>query len=66
MKNISEVKEITQEIAEMLQGADEKQKILIKGILIGANTREKPTLNDMRVEHGLKPIRDGNVAITKA
>lgn len=46
MKNISDAKEVTQEIAEMLQGADEKQKILIKGILIGASACGSQALRD--------------------
>lgn len=25
---------------------------------------KKPTLNDMRIEHGLKPIPEGNVVLT--
>ena len=66
MKSITEARETSREMAEMLQGADEYQKTLIRGILIGAKLREKPTLNDMRAEHGMEPLPDGNVVITKA
>ena len=46
MNNIKQAREVTQEIAEMLQGADEKQKILIKGILIGASACGNPAHRD--------------------
>lgn len=36
MKNMEEAKNITAEIAELLSNATQDQKILIKGILIGA------------------------------
>ena len=45
MKCCEEGKKITTEIAELLPGATYEQKILIKGILIGANATGK-TLKD--------------------
>ena len=41
MKCCEEGKKITTEIGELLPGATYEQKILIKGILIGANATEK-------------------------
>lgn len=66
MKSIEEARETSKEMAEMLQGADEYQKTLIRGILIGAKLKEKPTLNDMRKEHGLEHLPDGNVTLIKS
>ena len=40
MKDINEVKAVTCEMGELLQGADKEQKLLIRGILIGANMRK--------------------------
>ena len=31
-----------------------------------AREEKKSTLNDMRAEHGLEPLPDGNVALAKA
>lgn len=44
MKDAKEVKDLTTEIAELLSNASEKEKFLIKGILMGADlpeTKEK-------------------------
>lgn len=40
MRDIEEVKAVTCEMGELLQGADKEQKLLIRGILIGANMRK--------------------------
>lgn len=52
MKDMNEVKAITCEMGELLQGADKEQKILIRGILIGANLR-KTIFSDEKPEHEL-------------
>ena len=45
MKSIKEGKKLSEEMAEWLRNTDEKQKILIRGIMIGADlergTREE-------------------------
>lgn len=40
MKDAKEVKDLTTEIAELLSNASETEKILIKGILMGADLPE--------------------------
>lgn len=47
---------------------DTKKEYLLglgEGIALGREEKN-PALNDMRTEHGLKPMQDGNVKITKA
>ncbi len=41
MKNTTEIRDITDEIAELMKAASKEQKVLIKGILLGANAAEK-------------------------
>ena len=63
MKTAEEGRTLTEEIVELLQRASKEDKLIIKGILLKA--KETPTLNDMRKEHGLGSLADGDVVFTK-
>lgn len=41
MKSAEEAKRLTNEVAELLKNATKEQKLVIKGILIGAKEMEK-------------------------
>lgn len=60
---------ILENLGKVIPNLPESKKEYLIGLGDGiamARDVRKPTLNDMRTEHGLKPIRDGNVTITKA
>lgn len=60
---------ILENLGKVLPNLPESKKEYLIGLGDGiamAREEKKPTLNDMRKEHGLDPLPDGNVVITKA
>lgn len=54
---------IRKELQTIRSSKEFNSDIIIGGKLDKEN--KKPTLNDMRKEHGLSPIQDGDVVLTK-
>ena len=60
---------ILENLGKVLPNLPESKKEYLIGLGDGiamAREEKKSTLNDMRAEHGLEPLPDGNVALAKA
>ena len=62
-------KTILENLGKVLPNLPESKKEYLIGLGDGiamARGEKKSTLNDMRKDHGLEPIRDGDVVLAKA